>query len=240
MDRPTIKSVAGPAEKLQESLRGFLELRGWLVLQLHGNQFQRGFPRFWASHQLYRQRWVHPKLDSRYTAAQIECFPKISAFGSGIWVLGEATDDEYGKLWQPPNWTTHRGSGDIVTTNRVTESKSGKERQIQNEVIDYLKLRDWFVMETHGNMYQRGLPDLWATHTIHGQRWIEIKQPTQYCFTPAQLKTFPEICTHGSGVWVMTAANQWEYAKLFGHHNWYGYFTALGQKTPSWKECFDE
>ena len=83
-----------------------------------------------------------------------------------------------------------------------------------------LTLKGWYVLETHGNMYQRGFPDLFATHTTMRQRWIEVKNPVKYSFTPAQLETFPKLCAYGSGVWILTAATEHEYAKLMQAFNW--------------------
>lgn len=105
------------------------------------------------------------------------------------------------------------------------------ERQIQDRIMAYLKARDWFVKETHGNMFQSGFPDLYATHNMYGQRWIEVKRPyPNYSFTPAQMENFPKFTAFGSGIWILTEANDEEYAKLFKAHNWYGYVILLGGK----------
>lgn len=78
-------------------------------------------------------------------------------------------------------------------------------------------------METHGNMYQSGFPDLFACHKLYGARWIEVKNPKSYKFTPAQLRYFPQICANGSGVWVLVAGTLEEYKKLFKRPNWHRY-----------------
>lgn len=103
----------------------------------------------------------------------------------------------------------------------------GPERIIQDDLIAFLTVRQWFVLETHGNMYQRGFPDLYATHIAHGPRWIEVKNPYQFCFTPAQLETFPKLCKHGAGVWILGAASEIEYKKLFQGYNWEYYMYML-------------
>lgn len=105
---------------------------------------------------------------------------------------------------------------------RIYEKK-GPEAIIQDAIINFLKIRDWFVKSTHGNMFQKGFPDLYATHSKFGQRWIEVKCPTGYCFTAAQLEDFPKFCAHGSGIWVMTAATEIEYACLWKPCNWWAY-----------------
>ncbi len=103
------------------------------------------------------------------------------------------------------------------------KSKHGPEYYIQQDIIKYLRMREWLVKPTHGSMFQSGFPDLFATHTAYGPRWIEVKNPLSYRFTPAQLEWFPQFGAHGSGVWVLTAATDEEYAKLFRKHNWFLY-----------------
>lgn len=105
----------------------------------------------------------------------------------------------------------------------INNYKKGPEAIIQEQIVTYLKLRDWFVKETHGNMYQNGLPDLFATHRTFGGRWIEVKNPLKYAFTPAQLECFPKMVAFGTGVWIMTAATDYEYRKLNRPCNWHTY-----------------
>lgn len=101
--------------------------------------------------------------------------------------------------------------------------KTGPEAKIQAALIEFLTIRQWFVKETHGNLYQKGFPDLYATHAQYKARWIEVKQPTGYCFTAAQLEDFPKLCAFGAGVWVLTAATDNEYKKLWQPCNWWWY-----------------
>ena len=100
------------------------------------------------------------------------------------------------------------------------------ERKIQKELIKLLELKSWMVKQTHGNMYQSGFPDLFATHKLYGQRWIEVKLPNMKGsrFTKAQLKDFPEFILHGCGIWILTAATVEEYSKLFRPENLTLYF----------------
>ena len=83
--------------------------------------------------------------------------------------------------------------------------RENEEAKIQRAIIMELRMNCWFVKETHGNLYQSGLPDLFCCHTRYGHRWCEVKKPVGYAFTPAQLETFPLMCAHGSGVWVATS-----------------------------------
>lgn len=105
---------------------------------------------------------------------------------------------------------------------KLRETKRGPEAYIQEALIKFLELRGWTVMETHGNLYQSGFPDLYCIHEKHKQRWVEVKNPRAYVFTPAQLECFPKI-NRVVGVWILTSATEIEYNKLFGPPNWYQY-----------------
>ncbi len=89
------------------------------------------------------------------------------------------------------------------------------EAKIQGDLVKYLRERGWFVKETHGNMYQQGLPDLYCIKRRYGTRWIEVKRPTKYKFTPAQWDDFPRMLAEGAKIWILTAATEAEYQKLF-------------------------
>lgn len=100
------------------------------------------------------------------------------------------------------------------------------ERIIQDALLDFLRIKQWHVMETHGNLYQKGFPDLYCIHSKHRQRWIEVKNPLNYSFTPAQLDNFP-IINRVAGIWILVAATEEEYAKLFGPPNWWKYLEIM-------------
>ena len=101
--------------------------------------------------------------------------------------------------------------------------KAGPERIIQDALKVMLKGRDWLVMETHGNEFQFGFPDLYCAHLRYGSRWIEVKNPKNYSFTKAQMQFFPMMSSKGVGIWILTAATEYEYNKLFMPANWYTY-----------------
>lgn len=105
-------------------------------------------------------------------------------------------------------------------------ASKGPERIIQDALIKFLKIRDWHVMETHGNAYQSGFPDLYCVHFKHRQRWIEVKNPDNYSFTPAQRNNFP-IISRVTGIWILTAATMEEYEKLFEPANWWKYLEVM-------------
>lgn len=70
-------------------------------------------------------------------------------------------------------------------------------------------------------MYQSGFPDLYCCHLRYGQRWVEVKMPTRYSFTPAQIETFPALSAKGVGVWILTEATESQYKLLFQPANWH-------------------
>ena len=104
--------------------------------------------------------------------------------------------------------------------------RKGPERIIQDKIMAMLLVKGWYVMETHGNMYQSGFPDLFATHTKYGIRWIEVKLPAMKGskFTPAQIECFPKLCANGAGVWILTGDSETEYKNclpdLIGGSTW--------------------
>ena len=105
----------------------------------------------------------------------------------------------------------------------IIKNKHGPEYYIQKDIIKFLTLRGWLVMPTHGNMYSRGWPDLYVAKRRYGTRWIEVKNPDKYKFTPSQMEFFPKLSAEGVGVWILTAATEVEYAKLFKPANWWSY-----------------
>lgn len=106
-------------------------------------------------------------------------------------------------------------------------AKRGPEAKIQDDLIKFLMVRGWHVMPTHGNECQRGFPDLYCVHPRYKQRWIEVKNPLKYKFTAAQLEHFPIVGAWSNGIWILTAATEYEYRKLFDPANWYSYLEKL-------------
>lgn len=99
--------------------------------------------------------------------------------------------------------------------------KDGPELEIQTKFVKYLEERGWYVIKTHGNEFQMGLPDLYCAHYEFHTRWVEIKNPEHYHFTPAQLQVFPMLQSKSVGIWIITAYDDYEYQKLFQPPNWH-------------------
>lgn len=108
-----------------------------------------------------------------------------------------------------------------MQVKKIRNHKKGPEAKIQEALVKFLREREWFVKVTHGNMYQHGLPDLFAAKRRYGSRWIEVKHTIQ--FTPAQWEDFPRMVAEGVGIWVLTDATEAEYKKLFDKPNLWVY-----------------
>jgi hypothetical protein len=92
--------------------------------------------------------------------------------------------------------------------------------KIQRELVTFLKGRGWLVERLLANSFQMGFPDLYAFHKKWSYRWIEVKRPDSYSFTRAQRQKWPTWEEAGLGIWILTAATQEEYNKLFAPPNW--------------------
>ncbi len=98
------------------------------------------------------------------------------------------------------------------------------EAKIQTALIEFLEAREWEVEPTHGNAYQKGFPDLYAMHKTLGQRWIDCKVEGKYSFTKAQIEKWPRWEAKGVGIWILTGANDDQYARLFRPPNMRAYW----------------
>lgn len=112
----------------------------------------------------------------------------------------------------------------------IKNMKKGPEAAIQDAILKFLRHRGWLCLETHGNMYMHGFPDIYATHSRYRARFIEVKNPESYSFTPAQLEFFPKFEANGTGIWILGAATEAEYEKLFAPPNWHIYLINLNHR----------
>lgn len=72
----------------------------------NGNRFQKGFPDRYIFQKGMGQKWIDYKAPLRncFTIAQQKEWPEWDEGGVGIWIMTEASDEEYRKLFGPPNW----------------------------------------------------------------------------------------------------------------------------------------
>lgn len=97
---------------IQELIIKKMRYLEWFCKSTHGNLFQAGFPDIYACNRKYGPRWIEVKqpdvTKSYFTPAQLATFPLMEANGAGIWVLIGDSDQEYAKLFQPPNWRQYQ------------------------------------------------------------------------------------------------------------------------------------
>ena len=123
----------------------------------------------------------------------------------------------------------------------IRRPKHSQEWHIQQALIAYLKVRGWHVERMIGNAFQMGVPDLFIAHPKWGQRWIDVKRPEKnYSFTKAQKLKWPVWEAFGIGIWILTAATQEEYDKLFAPPNWRAYWKASWGQVPDIDALLDE
>jgi hypothetical protein len=100
--------------------------------------------------------------------------------------------------------------------------RGGKQLEavIQEDIVHFLSLRGWLVHVTHMNMMEKGWPDMNALHPKYGIRFIDVKRPYQGQCTKAQKEYWPMMQAFGHAPYIMTAATEVEYKKLFGPPNY--------------------
>lgn len=213
MERPIIRSYGkGPEAKIQQEIISMLTKRNWYVKVLHGNAYQQGMPDLFACKRGSGYRFIECKQPKKYmfTAAQAETFPALTNAGVGIWILTSAIESEYLKLHMKPNWWAFFEATKIRTKDTVLKPppSKGPEAEIQKRVLEVLRKDGWFCKELHGDLFQFGMPDIFACKKGEGWRFVEIKNPTSYKFTNAQYETFPRFQSEGVGVWILTSEHQ--------------------------------
>lgn len=112
-----------------------------------------------------------------------------------------------------------------IEVGRIKKAKHGPEYHIQEKLITFLDARGWLVERMVGNAYQKGIPDLYLFHPDYEYRWVDVKRPDgSYSFTKDQKKKWPVWDSYGVGIWILVAATQSEYDKLFAPPNWKDYW----------------
>jgi hypothetical protein len=120
-----------------------------------------------------------------------------------------------------------------MNKRRIRRPRHGPEWHIQRKLTGFLEARGWLVEVMQGNAFQKGVPDLFLHHPRWGYRWVDCKNPGQYSFTRDQKRKWPVWDSFGVGIWILTAANQDEYNKLFAPPNWKEYWKDSWGKIPT-------
>lgn len=110
MDKPKFRKKHGPEFGIQGEVIRFLRERGWHVERLVGGEVrggavQSGLPDIFACHKKFGIRFIEIKYEDsfRFTSAQKWKFPLLMANGCGIWILTEASLEQYERLFKEPN-----------------------------------------------------------------------------------------------------------------------------------------
>lgn len=123
---------------------------------------------------------------------------------------------------------------------RIRRAKHGPEWFIQRDLIIFLRARKWHVERMIGNALQKGIPDLYAYRRDVGERWIDVKNPKRFTFTREQKLKWPIWERVGVDIWILTAANQEEYDKLFKPPNMRDYWNPKWDSAPDLDKLLDE
>jgi len=203
-------------------------------VKTHGNAYQSGFPDLFACSRRFGYRWIEVKKTPRFTQAQLNVFTQFASKGIGVWVLRSVS--EYNLLFGANNWSVYllKSRGITVSSEVKRIEKTGPEGEIQDAIIDQLteacehgpmcqicRHNNWYCLETYGNLYQSGLPDIYCCHRVFGSKWIECKNPKNYRFTAAQMDVFPLFTAHAVPIYIMTSVD--DLPKLFERPNWQEY-----------------
>lgn len=121
------------------------------------------------------------------------------------------------------------------------------EKLIQADLGVFMKARGWYVENTHGNAFQKGFPDMYCIHVDYGARWIDTKVPGKNSLTKAQRLKWPLWEANGGQIWILTAATEEEYRKLWLPPNWrefwkpsYGHIPSIDEILAALAQTDDE
>ena len=178
------------------------------MIPTHGSKFQSGMPDLVCMHLRYGWRFVEVKRPkgSSFTAAQDHWFPLLKR----IWIMKDPK--EYPCLMKGPNWHIFYKKLYNHRIKKFTPAKTtGSKDKNAEDIMLALKMKGYKLMHTHGNIYQRGLPDILAVHPEHGIKWVEVKNK-KFRFTGAQMKYLKQMMVCDFPVWIIQEIN--ELAKL--------------------------
>ena len=110
----------------------------------------------------------------------------------------------------------------MMWTAPICKPVHGPEWHIQKDVIRFLGARGWNVEHTHGNLYQTGFPDLLrcAQTMGHPLDRLQAAQAVIQLHEGRYKQKWPAWEAYGIGIWILTAATQAEYDKLFAVPTW--------------------
>jgi hypothetical protein len=116
-----IRPAHGKEYGIQASICRFLRDRGWHVERIVGLGIQFGLPDLLVCHAQWGIRFVEVKNEDKFgfTKAQKWKFPLLMKNGCGIWVLTQATEEQYQRLFTTPNLWDYLDPADCPTPDTL-------------------------------------------------------------------------------------------------------------------------
>jgi hypothetical protein len=123
MDPTKIRKAHGPEYSIQKDVIRFLRQRGWHTERLVGVGIQFGLPDLFVTHKEYGIRFIEIKNEDKFgfTKAQKWKFPLLIKNGCGIWVLTDATEEQYDRLFKEPNLWDYLSPSDCASQETIDE-----------------------------------------------------------------------------------------------------------------------
>jgi len=128
MEPVKFRNKHGPEYVLQRKIIKFLRGKGWHVERVAGGAMvggavQSGLPDLFVCHKKYGCRFVELKNESHYvfTTAQKWKFPLLMDNGCGIWILTEACDEQYKRLFREPNLWDYLDKSDCLNQAAIDD-----------------------------------------------------------------------------------------------------------------------
>ena len=95
-----------------------------------------------------------------------------------------------------------------------------KTKRTKNDLVKYLEIRGWLTQRMSADAFLKGFPDLFCADNKWGTRWVEVRRPENHTLNKAQRRRWALWDELRIGIWVLTAATQEEFNKLYKPPNW--------------------
>ncbi len=77
-----------PEKKDSQTLRNYMEARGWWIKKIHGSTYQSGLPDLLCIHSVHGTKWIENKVKKgKLRPSQITTFGEMRAHGCEVYVV---------------------------------------------------------------------------------------------------------------------------------------------------------